>query len=211
MEPLPQAPQTNPYDFINNPAKPPKQPLFGGMKQRVIAIVGILIILAIVGGVVSTILGNRAKGPQQNLKDVVAMQQEIIRVADMSEDEIISTDIRGYVSTVKLTLMTDQAAMNSRISAIGIKMTSLEKGSKKNTKVDEALETSKAANRYDETVKQYLEAYLEDYLALIKTAYDNFDGVNTREDLQSCYNHAVTLLGLDVDTEDEQTEEAPAE
>lgn len=196
MEPMPQQPQTNPYQFITDPQKQSSGPKFGGsMKSRIIIVAGLALLLIIAASVVSVILTSINRGPVNQLKDIVAQQEEIIRIAGIGAEKAIGVDTRSYAQTVLQSVQTDQSKLITQMEKSKISITKLELASKKNTKTEEALEAASAANRYDEAIKQDLSEKVADYAESLKSAYDKGPGNAMEQVLSESFDNANAILG----------------
>lgn len=196
MQPTEQPNQQNPYGFIMNPEKPPKRPLFGGsMKSRILVVVAGVVLLMILGMVASALLSAGNKAVVNSLKDVIAKQQELIRVSDMGTKNASTSKAISFARTVNLTIKTDQAVIIDYLGRNKGSITDFEKNSAKNSNTDTILEASKANNRYDEVLTEELTKLLTSYRASLNTAYDTAKGENTKATLSKSYETAGTLLG----------------
>jgi hypothetical protein len=198
MEPMPQNPQPNQYDFILKPPQAPKKRLFGGgsLKNRIIVVVAGLLLLMIIGAIVTSIISNSNKGPTNQLKSIVALQQEIIRIADGGTDDALTTDGRAFASTVKYSVQTDQKKLQEVLESQSIKLKPEELSAKKSDKPDEALTVAAANNRYDEELKEILSEKLEEYRTELKSAFDASKGQKTKSVLSDAYTSVGNLLAI---------------
>ncbi len=195
MEPVNQTPQENPYNFIMQSPQRPKRSLLGGsMKSRIFIVLGMVVLLVIIGSIVSAILASAGQTTARNLKDVIAKQQELIRVSDMGAKDGLSVDTRNFAKTVNLTLQTDQAHVVDMLSRNGGELTAPEQNAAKDSRTDSALEAARANNQYDTVLTDTLARLLQAYLTALKTAHDATDGPNTKEILSASYANASTLL-----------------
>lgn len=193
-----QTPQQNPYDFILNPSQPPKKQLFGGgsMKSRIIIVAVGLILLMIIGAIISSLIANANKGPTEQLKSIVAQQQEIIRIANSGTDSALTSTGRSFAATVKMSIQTDQKNLRDQLSTTGIGLKPEELSSKRNSKTDEALKAAADNNRYDEELIDALSKMLNTYAKDLKSAFDATKNQDTKQVLSDAYSSAVTILNL---------------
>lgn len=198
MEPLPQQPQQNPYDFITNPAKPPKNPGFGGnsMRSRILIVLGGLIALVIIASVVGTLLSNAGKGDVKALKDIVAQQQELVRVADIGTKKAQTTSVKALAYTTLLSVTTDQQKLTEYLGGRGVKLTKLELEAKKKDSVDKTLESAAANNSFDQTFTETITGLLDKYAASMKSAYQSAKGEKGKTVLSESYTSSTALLGI---------------
>lgn len=197
-----QIPQGNPYDFITNPGPPPKKPLLGGStKSRVIIVIGGIFLLFVIFGIASTILSSGKNTASLALKEVVAEQEELIRVADLGSKDALGSEARGYAVTVSMTLKTSQQETTERVTAAKMKISNTELKAKSSSKTDESLTAAKANNRYDEVLTEILNEKLNKYMKNLKSAYDLSGSEKTKTVLDKAYTNASTLLKSTTKTE----------
>lgn len=195
MEPYQQQPQQNPYEFITNPAQPPKQPLFGGsMKSRILVVVIGLILIMIIGGVISTILSSAGKASRQQLKTALAEQVEIIRVSELGKNDALTSETRGYATTVNYVMKTNQISLEDRLKVQKIKVEKVERAAKFNPKTEEALKAASSNNRYDEVMTETLDKLLSEHQKTLRSAYNSNENEKTRVVLQKNFKDAELLL-----------------
>lgn len=196
MDPNQLPPQQNPYSFITSTGPAPKKPLLGGgsMKSRILLVGGTLLLIIIIFTVVSSLLSGGSKGTISGLKDIIAKQQEIIRIAELGAKDATSVDARNFAKTVSLTVQTDQTKTVEILSSNNGKIIKEEQAASFSSKTDQALEAAKANNQYDTVLKETLTTQLTAYLATLKKTHDGTNGKNTKENLSSSYKNASTLI-----------------
>lgn len=196
MDPMQQPPvQPNPYDFIHNPQKPPKQPLIGGStKSRAIFVGVIVLVLIVVAVVVSSVFSSLANAGTSQLKTVYAEQQELIRLAEIGLKDAVGPDTRGFAGTTLLSTRTSQQKIQSVLSSRGVKITPQEAAAKKNARAEEILTGAAANNRYDETMQELLEERISSYNNSLRAAYDANDSQQARDALNEAFSGAGMLI-----------------
>ena len=197
-----QAPQGNPYEFITNPGQPPKSPLLGGStKSRIFIVVGAIFLLLILFGIASTILSSGKNASTVALKNVIAEQEELIRISDIGFKDALGTEARGYAITVSLTMKTSQQELTERLTATKAKMNAIDLKAKNNPKTDEALTAAQASNRYDEALTEALNDNLSKYMKDLKSTYNSTGSEKTKAALNKAYDNAAILLKTTTKTE----------
>lgn len=189
MEPMQQQPvQPNPYEFITNPGQ--QKPVGGGStKSRIIVVAVGIVLLLVIGLGVSTLLSSAGKAAEQSLKDIVAEQEEIIRISETGAKDALSVETRSFAMTVLASVQTDQ----QKISKL-VKLKPEERRAKQSSKTDEALTAAKANNRYDEVLTETLITRIGSYRTALKTAYDSTKAGKTRTTLSDTFDSASALL-----------------
>lgn len=195
MDPMQQTPQGNPYEFITNPGQAPKKPLLGGStKSRVLLVVGGIFLLFIIFGIANALLSSGKNASTQALKNIVAEQEEIIRIADIGTTDALGSEARGYAITVSMTTQTNQQEMLDVLKTTKIKISNPELKAKFSAKTDEAFTAAKANNRYDEALTQALNESLTKYMKNLKSAYNVVSSEKTKTAIDKAYTNADTLL-----------------
>jgi ABC-type Na+ efflux pump permease subunit len=165
-----QAPAPQPdFNFILNPNQPQKRAVNpGSMKQRILVVVIGLVLLLIIGSIAFTLLANAGKENTTGLIDILADQQEVIRIAGKG-DKATSQDVRDLAITTKLTVTTDQLALKAYVTKKVGKLNETLLAAKKNTKTDAALDTALASGQYDDVYQKSLNATLSQYIKDLQT------------------------------------------
>lgn len=196
MDPYQQPmPPRNPYDFITNPAPPPKRPLLssGSLKQRILLIGGGLLVLLVLISIVSTLLSSGSKSATNALKRVVAQQAEIVRLAELGAKDGQSSELRAYALNIAYSLRSDQAVLSGTLADSGVKITPQELASAKDTQADSTLEAARSSNRYDEAFHALMQTQLDGYLSRIEAAHKEVSNPDIKALLEASYDSATTL------------------
>lgn len=196
-------PGSSNYDFILNPQKPSKQPLFSGksMLQRILIIGGLFFILIILVAIVIALFGRGSNVQKERLIEIAQTQTEIIRITAIASDKSRDVTTRTLAATTRLTTESDKLETISALTARGVKDTKkipLDLG--KNTRSDELLDEAIANNRFDETYKQILTSQLESYYRLLQQAKSSVGTVTERELLETA-SGSVELISKSYQTE----------
>jgi hypothetical protein len=165
-----QAPAPQPdFNFILNPKQPQKRPASpGSMKQRILVVVIGLVVLIIIISIAFTLLASAGKENVTGLIDVLADQQEVIRIADKGSKSN-SQDVRDLAVTTKLTVKTDQLALKAYVTKKVSKFSEASLATKKDTKVDATLDAALASGQYDDAYQKALNTVLSQYIKDIQT------------------------------------------
>lgn len=193
---IPPRPQ-NPYGFIMEAPRKPKRSLLpkgSSLMSRVLIAVGGLIVLLIAFSVFTSILSSGSKGNTQALTNLVAEQQEIVRITELSVLGATDPGTVAYAQTAKLTVQSQQVKLIGYLTRNKVKLTPKLLAANKNTKADDALTAAKAANRFDAVAKDMLVTSLTNYASNLKTSYDNSNNNTTKQLLSSSYESVQVLL-----------------
>ncbi len=200
--PPPMAPPqgNNPYDFIVNPGSIPKKKLglpSGNSKgQRVLIIVGGVILLIVAASFILNLLGSGSKKARLELITVAQKQTELIRIADIGMKKARNSEAKNLAITTKLTIMSEQPVLVSTINKLGKKVDTKQLVLGKNTKTDQLLTQAEQSNNFDDVFIKEIQSELTDYAKATKTAYNNNQGKKTKDALALQFKNAATLANF---------------
>ena len=187
-----------PYEFIMNPAKPPRKPLLSGMAggslMTKIAVFGggaVVLIMLIV--VVSSVLGSRGS----NLQPLVSAgqdQTELIRIATFGIDKAVDQRTKNSAISIRLSLLSDNQALVTYLANNGQKVDGKILGLKKDARTDTQLNQATAASNFDPVFMDVLQKQLTTYQRNLKTAYASTAGPKGKTLLNNEYKAAALLL-----------------
>lgn len=198
MQPnAPSNPTPNPYDFITNPGKAPKTPLFGGnsLGKKVVLIVGGAIAFMIIAGVALTLFGNGNQSNTAGLKSLVAEQQELARVAGIGAKKAQSGTLRGKAATTELSVVSQQQALKRYLEGQNIELSEEELAARKDASTDEALDSAVSSNRFDEVFDSTLSELLATYANNVENAYNGAGNENLKSVLNDAFKSTAALNG----------------
>lgn len=189
------------YDFITNPGSPkPSKFNFkipGGSKktQRIIFISGVIVFLIIGFMIFSTIAGSGNKAQKEQLKQVVYKQKELIRISEIGFKKARTNEAKNLAITTQLSLTSEQSELQGALKILGVKSDAKSVGGA-DKKKDEKLTAAEQSNSFDEVFLEMLKADLIDYAKATQEAYKNNTSKKTKAALESQFNNAATLAGL---------------
>lgn len=186
----------NPYDFITNPneQKPSKFKLPSGNSktQRIIIVIGFLVLVIIVFALVSSFLGRGDKAQKEQLTVVVTKQKELIRISEIGVKKARSNEAKNLAITTQLSLTSEQPELKEALKGLGVK----ERANSQSKINDDELTKAEQSNNFDAVFLEMLKADLTDYAKTLQTAYQGTESKNTKTALESQFNNAATLAGL---------------
>jgi hypothetical protein len=191
----PSQPQSNPYDFIVNPLKPPKKSMFAGASfgLKVALLVGGAVFIIIVLAVLfSSVFKNEGNVPF--LTAVAQDQAEIIRVTTKANTQAVSADSKGFSETVSLSVGTDQQKLLTFLTTSGVKLSTKTLGLGLKASTDQSLAAATQASNYDETFGNIMQNYLTDYANDLKAAFGNTQNGTEKSLLSDQYQDSQLLL-----------------
>lgn len=192
-------PEQNPYDFITNPAPPPRKRSFlpgagSSTTQRILVVVAGLTILIIVSMVVISLLSGSGGSRRDVLLKLAQQQAEIIRVSEAGTKDAASTETRAYAAVVKQSLTTVQNDTLELLAKHGIKSNDKRLAQGKEQATDEALAEAKRLNRYDEALNEYLINSLTAYRQEVRRAFESAKNGSERQLLDNSFSNTAVLL-----------------
>jgi hypothetical protein len=190
--------QTPNYDFIMNPATPPRKSMFGGgssMAMRILVVVGGLFILAIVAAVLIQVIGGGGgKFNKDAMLSVAQDQTELARLGDRGLQDGVSQSVKNFAITTSLSIKTEQTVLLKYLAENGYKPKDkallLKQSAATDTQLDEAKSSSTFDTAYTGIMKQSLQTYKQD----LSTAYNGAKSDSAKSMLKARYSAADTLL-----------------
>lgn len=191
--------ENNPYDFIINPGdqKPKRFKLPGGnsKSQRIFIVVSGLAILIFIFIIASSFLGQESKAQKEQLKDVVYKQKELIRISEIGVKKARSNEAKNLAITTQISLTSEQSELQTALKGLGVKTDAKSIGGP-DKKTDQELTEAEQSNNFDAVFLAILRQDLTDYAKNLQSAYQGTSSKNTKAALESQYNNAATLAGM---------------
>ncbi len=188
--------QQNPYSFILNDQsgqKPPTQ--FGSdsggsarILKAVLFLTGVVVVL-IIGFSVITSIG---KTNNEDLVSVLAYQTELDRVIELGKKESTDITLKNDLASLQAALASDQNELTTLLEARAVKVSKESLASKKDSKIDSTLESSKLNNTYDEALRTAMKSLAGKYVDALRTALSDTASANETTLLETAGNNIVT-------------------
>lgn len=190
-------PNQNPYDFIVNPARPPKKRLgLGGLDPMITKILFVLGILFVIIAIVALIVN--LTGPKRidtgELISLAQTQEELIRVADAGNASAVQQTTKNLAITTQFALKTQQAQLLDNLAKQGITVKSKQLGLKQDASVDLKLKEAQQTSTFDVTFSQILEDELRSYAKTVNALYDKTQSESQRDMFSGNYTQAQLLI-----------------
>lgn len=165
-------PDQNQYNFIMDPShrKPPTSFPFGSGKNKIIAIVGFLSIVAILIVVAFTVISSLGKADNGDLISVRQQQTELKRVIGLSQKNVSDIGLKNRVANLEATLASDVIQLQKLLTIRKVTSTKLELSAAKNTSIDQSLENAKKDGTYDVVVSEAIQDVSNSYYKALKNA-----------------------------------------
>ena len=192
---MPPASQQQDYEFIVNPAPPPKRNLLAeaSLAKRILLILGVLLILIIFFNVLRGILGGKSDAEQ--FISVAQEQQQLIQIAtNASDQQGLSTIATNSAVTTKAGISSDQVATLAYMKKNGVKVKAKQLKATLSASIDEQLTASAEAGTYDQTYKSVMGQQLTAYARHLQTTYKHTSGKKGHQLLTDNYRSAQLLL-----------------
>lgn len=184
------------YDFIMNSAN--NQPSGPAMlqdpkKRLMIAVLFVAAILVLVLVVVAIIL-NLGKGNSAGMKDVVAYQTEIVRVAGLGSKDAKDPATKAKLATIQSFVASDLAQTKAYVEKSGSKISKEELARFQDSKTDAALESAKLANNFDSVVVKKIEELLEKYQVELASVFEGSSKDEEKKLLDTSNKNVVVFV-----------------
>lgn len=200
-QPQPQ-PNGGNYDFIMNPAKPPRKPLLptNSIASRLLVVVGGIFVLLIIFVVVSNLLkGSNHVLPA--LTSVGQQQQELLQLtgADLqtgssNQAPTLSANGKNFAATVQLTVGSAQSQLTTYLLNNHYKLKKNLFSLTLSKTLDEQLSAAVSAGNFESTFDTVMQSQLKTYERVLQQAYGQVTGPKGRALLSSDYDQAQLLL-----------------
>lgn len=189
------------YDFILNPAKPPKRPLLNGssMKQRILVVAGALLVIIVLLTIGSKLLGASAAKNNEALIDLAAYQTAMKTIISTGSKKARDEALRNKAITAQYTLESDlqqtSGVLKKRRVAVPKDFASRYKASEAVTLLEEA----DKANNFDSA---YTDVYNEKMAKYKEKLTEVFGNVSSADQtmVRAHLGHVKILLGETVST-----------
>jgi hypothetical protein len=186
----------DPYRFIMEPPKrqKPKGTGLAGnpFLMKIVFFLGAAIVVIVAGAIlVNVFFGGKTN--TQDIVDIAATEQEIMRVSVRGADAA-NDSVKNAAITTQATVATEQQEWITYLAKLGKKTNAKQLALKKNTTTDSRLTQAQATSTFDLTFSQVMRSQLQDYASELKTAYGKATGKNEKALLSKHYDQVVLLL-----------------
>lgn len=194
--------QSNDYEFMMNPGKPPRQKLTlpgSSLPVRIAIVAGgiiiLIIIFSIIKGLVTTPPFDTAAmiGLAQDQQEMVHLTSQAIDQSQ-SQQAALSQDVLNFSVTAKASLSSDQNQTVTYLKSNGKKVKSGTLNKKVSATTDEQLTTAASNSTYESTYTNLMQTALKNYQTALKQTFANTTGVKARQLLNQEYVSAQLLL-----------------
>jgi len=198
--PVPPANESNQYDFITKTTTKPSRGLGSMMSgnssvQRLIFVIGGLLVLLIIGIVFMSFLGKGSKGDTEALIGLAQQQTELSRIAAVGVEKGTSPSTKYLASTTQLSIESSRQEIIAVLKKGGHKVGEKTLSQKKNAETDNQLDDAAQNNTFDATFTKILNEELSSYTTALQKAYNSTSSENTREILKTAFNSTKVLVG----------------
>ena len=178
-EPAPEESSTNStgqanFDFMlkDQPAQQRPSPggKFSGLNRPAKLLIGAVVGL-VVAIVAAIIFSGGGSSNSQQLLDLMAQDQEIIRVSQSQQQNLQDSTTKGLSATTVAALSSQKTQLGSALSKSGVKYSPKELGVKQNSATDAQLQAAAQNNNLDQAYIAYLKGALSTYLKSLNDAY----------------------------------------
>ncbi len=195
-----QPPQTNPYEFILSPEKPPKKPFspLGGSSfaMKLGLLLGGAVLLMIIIAVGASLLSGGGSGNSAATRLSLAQtQQELIRISAQGTTDARQQTTRDLAVTAQYTLISEQQKTLGLLTTGGKKPPKdKELNLKQDATVDQQFTSAKATSSFDRTFATVMQKKLTEYADTVKQMQATTKSQIEKDLLTNYYQDAQLLI-----------------
>jgi hypothetical protein len=194
-----QAPDpNNQFGFIMDPKQKSKLP--GLMPRttttagRAMLAGGLFVVVLIVVIVFSSLIKNAGKPDIAGLGAVSGSQDELIRIAGMTQNTAQTFAARNLSATITNIMLSDKQSLDSLYKALGYKEPAKVAVSQKNPVSDKTLDIAKKNNKFDEEFKLLVTSELKKYQAKLQVQFPKAKSQKEKDALGQAYKNVSLIL-----------------
>ncbi len=194
--PGPGMPGHNPYEFIMNPAPPPKKPLAlpgNSLMHRIAIVGGIVTTLIVLVVVVLSVLSGGSKEKNTDFLAIAQQQTELIRVATAGSTLVTALPAQNLAQNVQASVTSQNNELLAYLKSNGQKISVAQLAAKRSKTTDDALAAAKSNNTYDAAFTAEIQTELDAYMNSLQKAYKLNPGPKANTLLSSQYEAAKLL------------------
>jgi len=191
----------NPYDFILNPAKPPKPSKLSKLPGssnplvfKLVLLAGGALLLMLTITVITNLLSSGTRSNVSALTSIAQTQNEIVRVAERGATNATQQNVKNLAVTTQLSVATQQQQLLAYMARNGTKVSSKQLKLKQDAKTDQKFTLAKQTSTFDAVFSKTMQTQLQSYAADLKELFDVATSENQRTLLSTDYTQAQLLL-----------------
>lgn len=186
-------PHINPYDFLEKQSHSPR---FGGASKKSLALFfGGIVLLIVIIIVVATAFLRSGDSAETALRAVAIRQSEITSLTSITEvRDSTGGAVKAAVSTINLSVQSDNTKLLSAVQARGIKWGEKELATSTIAKNESQIDTAIAAGTLDDTVTSILATSLSSYRDALSSAFQQTNNAEIKQQLQASYDNTELLV-----------------
>lgn len=160
-------------------------------KPMKILFVAVLVLIVVTFG---AMLFNRGAGNGDDVVDLMAQSQEIVRVSQLEEQSFKDADTKDLAATTTITMQSSQNQLGSYLKKSGIKYSEKDLAANTNKNADAQLQTAAQNNNLDSAYSAYLKSSLSKYKASLENVYKTAPPQSLKAILEETYISINNLL-----------------
>jgi hypothetical protein len=191
----PQTPESSQSDFdfmLKQQSQNQSSGKLSNLGKPAKILVAAVLALAIAIGA-ALLLGGSDSNSQQVL-DLMAQNQEIVRVSEAQEQKFKDANTKDFSATTQAVLASQKFQMGDYLNKSGVKYNEKQLAVKKNSSTDTQLQTAAQNNNLESAYLTYLKTSLTAYSNSLSQAFQAADSQTLKGTLQSAYSSLQTLL-----------------
>jgi hypothetical protein len=208
----------NPYDFIMNPSAPPPKkglPIPGSNSNPFLVKIGLIVggvIILMIAVTVALNLFTGGKTSTEEFQSLAQTQQEVIRVAEIGDNDARSQSVKNAAKNIKLSVTTQQLKTLGYLSKNDITMKTKELELKTNSENDTKLDEANQTSTFDGVFLQVMRGILESYGSDLRKLYDTTSNADAKKIIKEDFEQTQLLsqqLPTNITTTPDTTPVAP--
>lgn len=186
----------DPYSFILNPEqpKPSKFNFNASLPVKILAGLGALVVILIVGSIIKGIVFGGGGIPESYVSVAQDQQAMLAILNDRSNQQNLNNSTQAFAITAQMSLASSQSKLINYMQLNKKKVSPKVLALKVNPATSKQLEASISASTYDQTFRQVMKSKLNQYKQQLKATYLESNGQKGRALLDDSYNQADLLL-----------------
>ncbi|HEX5395043.1 MAG TPA: hypothetical protein VFW52_01700 [Candidatus Saccharimonadales bacterium] len=175
----------------HNPPGPAGKFTGFGKPFKILAALAVVFVVVIVAAL---IFSGGGSGSSQQVLDLMAQNQEIIRVSQAQDQKFTDGDTKGLAATTRSVLSSQKIDLGNYLAKSHVKYGEKELAVKTNPKTDSDLETAAQNNNLDDAYAIYLRSSLTAYSSSLSSTFKSTDSASLKQTLKSAFDSVQTIL-----------------
>lgn len=161
-----------------------------GKPAKILATAVVALILVVVAAMVFS----SGESNSQQVINLIAQNQEIIRVSQLQDQKFSDGNTKGLSATTQAAMNSQKFQLSDYLTKANVKYSPQQLAAKMNPNIDTKLQTAAQNNNLDDAYISYLKTSLTDYMNSLSETFKATKSQTLKSALQSASNSVQTLL-----------------